>query len=336
MPEQLIRKSFYFALFVGGAILSVMILWPFARVIILSIALTAVIFPYYRFLLSKTKVSWVAALLTVISFILVLCIPLYFLGTIIFDQSQSLYAWVAAHGGFDNITTIFSRSISKFIPGGVINLKSSLTSLTSNLTSSIGNTFTATLTTFFSFTLVVLSMFYFLKDGTKWKKGVIHYSPLSNESGRKILTSLDVAVNGIVKGYLLIAVAQGILMSIGLYIFGVPNAALWGVFAGIASMVPTIGTSLVAIPAIVFLIISGHNGAAIGFGIWALVLVGTIDNLLNPILVGKKIDIHPLLVLFSILGGISLMGPIGILIGPLAISFMYVLMSVYKAEVKEE
>jgi predicted PurR-regulated permease PerM len=76
-----------------------------------------------------------------------------------------------------------------------------------------------------------------------------------------------------------------------------------------------------------------RTGAAIGFSLWALTLVGTIDNFLNPYLVGKKIDIHPLLVLFSVLGGVALMGPIGILIGPLAISFMYALASVYKTEV---
>ncbi len=334
MPEQSIRKSFYFALFLGGAVLSVLILWPFAKVIVVSIALTAVLFPYYHFWMRRVKVSWVAAIITVVSFILVLCVPLYFLGTIVFDQSQQLYQWVVQHGGFDNITKIFSRSIAHFFPGGAINLNEGLTAFTHKITSGIGNAFTATLTTIFSFTLVILSMFYFLKDGTNWKKILIHFSPLSDESGQKILQKLDVAVNGIIKGYLLIGCLQGLLMGIGLYLFGVPNAALWGVLAGIASLIPTIGTALVAIPAVLFLFVTGNSGQAIGLAIWAATLVGTVDNILNPIFVGRKIDIHPLLVLFSVLGGISLMGPIGILVGPLAISFIYALMSVYKSEIE--
>lgn len=335
MPEQSIRKSFYFALFLGGAILSVLILWPFGKIIVLSIALTAVLYPFYKFILKGVKTSWVAALLTVVTFILVLCIPIYFVGTIVFEQSQSLYEWININGGLNNISSIFNQSISSFIPGGAINLQDSLTQVTSKLTSGIGNAFTATLSTIFSFTLVILSMFYFLKDGSNWKKMLMHFSPLSEDSGQKILHKLDDSVNGIVKGYLLIAIIQGTLMGIGLSIFGVPNAALWGVVAGIASLIPTIGTALVAIPAVLFLLIIGKNGAAVGFGIWSGLLVGGIDNLLNPYLVGKKINIHPLLVLFSILGGISLMGPVGILIGPLAISFMYALMSIYKTEVKQ-
>jgi predicted PurR-regulated permease PerM len=334
MHDQYMRKYFFFGLFLLGTVLTVTILWPFAKVIILAIALSAVLFPVYKFFKKYLKTPWVSSLLTVVLFLIVLCIPLFIIGTTVFNQSQNLYAWVADHGGLDNITKVFNRSIQNVFPGGSINLKDSITSVASNFTSSIGSAFTATLTTIFSLFLVLLSMFYFLKDGINWKQILIHFSPLSDESGNKILTKLNGAVNGIVKGYLLIGVVQGILMGVGLAIFGVPNAVLWGLFTAIASLVPTIGTAFVAIPALLFLLIMGKTGAAIGFGIWAVALVGTIDNLLNPYLVGRKIDIHPLLVLFSVLGGIVLMGPIGILIGPLAISFMYALSSVYKTEVK--
>ncbi len=334
MYEQSTRKYFYTALFIGGAVLVAAILWPFAKVLLLSVALTAVLFPFYRMLLRKIKVPWVASLFTVLIFVIVLCIPLFTVGTLVFKQSQSLYGWVADHGGLDNITTVFNRSVTNLFPGGSINLKDSVTSVVANLTAGIGNAFTATLTTLFSFVLVILAMFYFFKDGISWRNMLLRFSPLSDESGTKILDKLEAAVNGIIKGYLLIALAQGVLMGLGLWIFGVPNAALFGVLAGIASLIPSIGTALVAIPAVIFLIIMGNNGAAIGMAIWAAALVGSIDNVLNPFLVGRKIDIHPLLVLFSVLGGIALMGPIGILVGPLSISFMYALASVYKTEIE--
>lgn len=336
MNEKAVRKYFFFTLIVVGTVISLMILWPFGKIIILSIALSGVLLPVYLFLKKYLKVSWVASLFTVLLFLIVLCIPLFTIGTLVFKQSQSLYGWVADHGGFNNITHVFNRSIQNVVPEGVINLKDSIALVTEKFSAAIGNAFTATLSTLFSLLLVLLSMFYFLKDGQRWKDTLIHFSPLSNESGSKIFSKLNAAVNGIIKGYLLIALVQGILMGLGLAIFGVPNAALWGFFAALASLIPTIGTALVGIPAVGFLIVSGNTGAAIGLGIWSLTLVGSIDNLLNPYFVGRKINIHPLLVLFSVLGGIVLMGPIGILVGPLTISFMYALSSVYKAEIKQE
>ncbi len=332
MYEQSTRKYFYIALFAIGSVLTVLILWPFARVIILGLAVTAVFFPVYRFFHRKIKVSWVSALITVVIFVLVLCVPLFAVGTIVFKQSQNLYAWVNANGGFDNITTLFNRSISDLFPAGAINLQHSISAFTENFSSKIGAAFTATLSTLFSFILVILSMFYFLKDGVNWKETLLKFSPLSDKSGHLIIERMNSAVNGIVKGYLLIALIQGVLLGFGLYVFGVPHPALWGVVAGIASLVPTIGTAFVSVPAVLFLFITGHNGAAIGLILWAALLVGTIDNFLNPLLVGRTIEIHPLLVLFSVLGGVAFMGPIGILIGPLVISFMYALVSVYKLE----
>lgn len=336
MHDQAIRKYFYFLLFILGAGLTVLILWPFAKVLILSLALSAVLFPVYSRIKNLIKVPWVSSLLTVILFLIVLCIPLFVVGTLVFKQSQGLYSWVIDHGGFDNITRVFNRSIENIFPGGSINLKDSITAVTAQFTSSIGSIFTATLSTLFSLFLVALSMFYFFKDGINWKKMIVHFSPLSDESGERIISKLALAVNDIIKGYLLIAIVQGLLMGLGLAIFQVPNAAILGLLAAIASLVPTVGTALVAVPVTLFLFISGDTGAGIGFALWSAALVGSVDNFLNPYIVGRKIAIHPLIVLFSVLGGLALMGPIGILIGPLAISFLYALSSVYRTEVKGE
>jgi predicted PurR-regulated permease PerM len=155
---------------------------------------------------------------------------------------------------------------------------------------------------------------------------------LKDEDDRKILRSIIKTINGVIKGYILIALIQGFLMGLGLYLFGVPNPALWGVVAGIASLIPSIGTALVSVPAVIYLYAIGSTIPAIGLLIWAVLIVGFIDNLLNPIIVGKSIKVPMLLILFSVLGGISLLGPIGILIGPLVIGLLYTLISIYKEE----
>ena len=124
-------------------------------------------------------------------------------------------------------------------------------------------------------------------------------------------------------------------MGLGLWIFNVPNGALWGVVAAVTSLLPTFGTAFVSVPAMIFLIALGDTTSAVGLLIWAIVVVGLVDNFLSPILVGSKTHIPPLLILFAVLGGISVLGPVGILVGPLTVSLLYTLISIYRNEFKQ-
>jgi len=123
-------------------------------------------------------------------------------------------------------------------------------------------------------------------------------------------------------------------MGIGLAIFNVPDWALWGLVAGIAAIVPPLGTAVVSVPAIIFLFLTGNTGPAIGLLFWSVLIVGMGDNVLNPYIVGHKINIPPFLILFSVLGGIALLGPVGILIGPLTVGLLYTLTEIYQSEFK--
>ena len=161
---------------------------------------------------------------------------------------------------------------------------------------------------------------------------MLKLSPLSSEADEKIMAKLTQTINGVVKGYLLIAFIQGTLMGIGLAIFHIPNPAIWAVVAGIASIIPPLGTAVVSVPAILFLFLTGNVGMAIGLLVWAVFVVGAGDNLLNPYIVGHKINIPPFLILFSVLGGIALLGPVGILIGPLTVALLYTLTDIYQSE----
>ncbi len=275
--------------------------------------------------------DWLAAIFTVIFFIIVLCGPLLFLGSVVFNQSQDIYHSVMESGGGGPFIQNVGDSINHILPSGLsFNIEDKVTNLISLLSANITKIFTATISTLLSFLLTLLTLFYFLKDGARWKKAIVLLSPLSDEQDEKIITRLSRAVNGILKGYLLIGLIQGILVGLGLAIFGVPHPALWAVLAGIASFIPSVGTGIISVPAILYLLAMGHTGQAIGYGVWAGVIVGTIDNLLNPIIVGSKLNVPPLLILFSVLGGISLFGPVGLLIGPLTISLLYVLVSIYR------
>ena len=232
-----------------------------------------------------------------------------------------------------NLYDSINNSINKILPEGIsFNLYEKISNVISLITNNVTSIFTSTLSTIFSFFLTFLSMFFFLKDNRYWKRTIKIISPLSDADDEKIINKLSLAVNGIVRGYLLIVFIQGSLVSIGFALFGVPNPALWGLVAMITALVPAIGSALVTIPAIIFLFATGNTMGAIGLVIWGLALVGTIDSILNPIVVGSKINLHPLLILFSVLGGLSILGPVGILVGPLTISLLYTLISIYRNE----
>jgi len=337
MQTKIIERYFFFGLLLATLFFTFFIFRPFWIVLVLGISFSIVLFPIYKYLQRRKLPDSLSAFFTVLFFIIVLCGPLFGIGVLVFNQSQDVYNLVVDNKNTGPLLDLVGNKINNILPANMsFDITQKASEFVTFLTNNVTKIFSTTLSAIFSFILMLLSIFYFLKDGEKWKKALIKLSPLSESDDTKIVIRLSQVVNGVVKGYLLIALAQGILMGIGLKIFGVPNPALWGVVAGIGSLIPMVGTAIVSVPAIIFLFITGNNIPAIGLIAWSVVMVGMIDNLLNPIIISKKINIPTLLILFSVLGGISLLGPIGILIGPLTISLLYALISIYRNEFQHD
>lgn len=336
MNTKIIERYFFFGLLLTTFIFAFFIIRPFWVVLVLGLCFSIVLYPVYEWLKNRRLPNWLASFLTVLLFTIVLCGPLLGIGALVFKQSQEVYHTVISNGNTGPFMESIENRINKILPGSVVfDINQETRNFLSYVSSNIANIFTTTVSAFFSFVLTLLIIFYCLKDGAQWRKAVIVLSPLGDKDDEKIIKRLAQAVNGVIKGSLFIAFIQGILLGVGFWIFGVPNGALWGVVAAITSLIPTLGTSLVSIPTIIFLFVTGNTASAIGFMIWAIIMVGMIDNFLGPLIVGKTIKISSLLILFSVLGGISLLGPVGILVGPLTISLLYTLISIYRNEFKE-
>ena len=335
MQPKIIEKYFFFGLLSVAIVFAFFIFRPFWIILTIGASVSVVLYPIYEWLKKKHSPSWLASLLTVFFFIVVLCIPLFGIGSIVFNQSQNFYHSLVGNGNVTPFISSIGNKINQFLPHGVtFDINEKISSLISFLTNNIADIFSTTVSALFSFVLLLLTIFYFLKDGEAWKETLLRLSPLSSTADEKILTKLSHTINGVLKGYLLIAFIQGTLMGIGLTIFHVPNPAIWAVVAGIAAIIPPLGTAVVSVPAVIFLFLTGHTGLAIGFLIWAILIVGTGDNVLNPYIVGHRIEVPPFLILFSVLGGISFLGPVGILIGPLTVSLLYALTEIYQKEFK--
>ena len=302
----------------------------------LGVSFSIVLYPIYEWLNKMRLPNWLSAFFTVCLFIVVVCGPLLGIGAVVFNQSQDVYRQVIYNGNAEPFLNLIEDKVNKVLPEVMaFDINEKTADFISYVSRNIANIFSTTVSAFFSFILMLLIIFYFLKDGIKWKKAMMVLSPLGDKDDEKIIARLAFSVNAVIKGYLLIALVQGILMGFGLWLFNIPNPALWGVVAAVCSLLPTFGTALISVPAIVFLFLTGDTTSAVGLLIWAVVAVGMIDNFLSPLIVGKKINIPSLLILFAVLGGISLLGPVGILVGPLTVSLLYTLISIYRNEFKQ-
>lgn len=337
MQTSSIERKFLFALLAIVAIIALVILYPFLTIFIVSGAFAVILDPLYKWIkkhITRGKQSF-ASFLTVLIFLIVLCIPVFLIGSIIFNQTQDAYISFMSNGG---TTTFFDKIDSyadRILPQGFnFNAGEKVAELFSMFGSNISGIFTSTVNTLLAGMLGIFSIFYLLKDGRKWKDEIVKMTPLSEIHVNLIIADLKNAISRIFRGTFLIAIIQAILAWVGLYIFGVPNAALWGVLAGLASFLPTVGTSIVLIPAAIFLFFNAPLWQALGLFGWYVIIVSTIDNILSPYLISKKSEIPPLFILFAILGGVAVMGASGIIIGPLVVSLLYTLVHIYREEIR--
>lgn len=332
------KPQFYFLLFLlfGTLIMSFFVLRPFISVFILAVVFTVIFQPLYRKILKHSfNHEGLAAFITAIIVAAIILTPLAFLGARIFQELRQLYVSMIENGGKDNFINIFNGLLENFrnyflLPQAFsINisqyLKEGLSWLLQNLGSLFSN-FAGILASCFIF---LVSFYYLLKDGGKLKQAVINYSPLADIDDKMILCKLELAVSSVVKGYFSIALIQGFLTTIGFMIFSVPNAMLWGVVASIASLIPSVGTALVFIPAIILMFFQGNIFSAVGLLLWGMLAVGMVDNFLGPKLIGRGMKLHPLLILFSVFGGLIFFGLIGFILGPIILSLLFALAHIY-------
>ncbi len=336
MQTKIMERYFFFGLLLATFIFTFFIFRPFWIVIILGASLSVVLYPIFRWFKKLKFPNWLSSIVTVIIFAIVVCGPLLAMGLIILNQSRIVYHIVVDNGNTNSFINILGAKINHILPSGIsLNIEQKATAFISFISNNIAEIFSSAVSTFFSFILILIAIFYFLKDGEEWKKKISLLVPLSEVDDEKIMTRLSKTIDGMLKGVALIALIQGIITGIGFALFGVPNGALWGLVAVIVSIIPVFGTAFISVPGMIFLYFTGNIFGAIGLLIWSGVTSILVNNFLAPVLIGKKVDVSSFLILFAIIGGIALLGPVGILIGPLTVSLLYALVSIYRNEFKE-
>jgi predicted PurR-regulated permease PerM len=334
-----VQIYFFTALFIAVLLLTGFLFWPFLAPIALAFMAAVILKPVYNYFFKLVKgSSWLAASITVILTMVIVIGPLLFLGTQLLKESYLFYAGIQERGlgGLDTFVNKTLAPLQKLYPELELNLGGYAQALAGWVVSNLGSFFSFTASTVFGFFLGMMTLYYLLKDGTALRAFVKRISPLADKYDEQIMRTLENAVNSIVRGSLLIAIIQGIFVSTGFYLFDISNAVLWGTIASVAALIPNLGTALILVPAIVYLFITGSTGSAIGLSVWGFVVVGTIDNVLLPLLLRRGFKAHPLPLLLSVLGGVMLFGPVGLFLGPLVIALLIALIDIYTIIGKNE
>ena len=178
--------------------------------------------------------------------------------------------------------------------------------------------------------IALLAQFYLLRDGARLKVAALAFSPLGPDETEALLRRTGDTVPAVFVGTLLVSAIQGAIMGGTFALLGVSNALLLGVLSALLCLVPVLGAPVIYLLAALIMLATGNlTGAAVIAGVGALV-VSQIDNVLRPLLIGEKVSLHPLAIFFAILGGTVLIGPIGLVAGPMLLTLTLGLLEAYR------
>lgn len=318
------------------AVLSFFVFQPFLSSLALAVFLALLSHPLYVKLLNwRVKRERLAALMTVVLVLFAFITPLFFLTARLVTEARGVYA--RFQEGQMNIRERLNGSLERVIdglvPGFSFDIGSYADFLLGWIQDRLGVFVFGTAEGIFLAPLVIFLFYYFLYNGEKVTNELIRLSPLPDTYDTKILEAVRHTVDSVLRGTLFVAFIQGVLVGIGLWVFGIPNPVLLGYLAAFTALLPGIGTGVVLIPSVIFLFLGGEMPMAVGLTIWGVFVVGLVDNFLVPIFYGKNIKVHPVFVLIAVLGGLNFFGFLGFIFGPIVLSLLLVFLDIYRSAV---
>jgi predicted PurR-regulated permease PerM len=338
--NKLVEQIFFYSIFALAAYFVWKLFSPFLSAIALSVIIVTICYPLYLRVLERfpAKNGTIASLITLCIIILCVVVPLTILGSLILREAVSVYSLFNSESSVSFMRTVESleTSIQNFVPNFSIDVAGTVQQTARFFVDHLLTFFAGTASTIFLFFVTLIASFYFFRDGKQFTQFLIRLSPLNDVADSQILHKLAISVRSVALGTVSIAMLQGVLTSIGFSLFDFNRAILWGCVAAIGALIPGVGTAIVFIPAVIYLLATGAGIPALFLGLWGAIAVGLIDNVVGPYVMSRGNNLHPFLLLLSVLGGIVSFGPIGFILGPVILSFFVVLFEIYYTHIKNK
>lgn len=332
MPVNRTETYFFVGLLFVALILTFFLFLPYLNAMLLALTLVVTFYPFHRKILSWTHGrAMLSSFLTLITILVVIFAPFVYFSYQIVLEARQVYLHI---GSLD--MSAFQSKIQQYLPYANLDLTQRARDAVAWLFGNLGSLFSGASSLFLLFLVTLFAIYYFLKDGEKIRTVLIRTSPLPDRYNENILDRLEIAINSVFRGNLIVSIMHGTVAGVGFWLFGVPNAIFWGAVCVLAALIPVTGVTLVVIPAAIYLFMLNHVLAAIGLLLWTGLVTTVIENMIRPFLYRRNIKIHPFLILLSMLGGLNLFGAMGFITGPLILSFLFALVDIYPYIVGKE
>ena len=318
---------------------------PFLYLIAAAIILAVVFYPAHQRILGWTRMKHGrASLLSTLALLFLFGVPVCIIVMLVAKEAvsaaQYLTSQSAGPGGFTLfLTTVAERGV-RFV-GRWIDI--SQYDITGAVASNVqqagvwvlgsGALILSNVARLIAESLLALVVVFFLfRDGRRWIQQAEEIVPLSPGRAKKLFSNISDTIVANVYGIVSVGLAQGVLTGIALAIAGLQSALLLGLCAAFASIIPVVGAALVWVPAGLYLIFTGASWKGVFVLVWGLAVVSTADNIIRPWVISGKVELHPLVLLFSILGGVEAFGFLGLFLGPVVASVLSVLFGMIREE----
>jgi predicted PurR-regulated permease PerM len=325
-----VEDKAFLLLLAGVSAAFLLIVWPFYGAVFWAIVLAVLFMPLYRRTLRWMRHRpTIAALVTVLLVVLIVILPLTAIGALLAQEAASTYARIQA--GELNFGRYFEQMLEA-LPTWMVNLLHASrlidpAAMRERLSGSLlrisqvvaGQALTIgqnTLDFVVSLAIMLYLLFFLLRDGERLSARIRAAIPLRADQMRDVLDTFGVVIRATIKGNVLIALVQGLLGGLMFWFLNIHAAALWGVVMGVLSLLPAVGTALVWVPVAIYLLLTGATWQGIVLLAYGALVIGSVDNVLRPIVVGKDTKMPDYVVLISTLGGLVVFGPNGFVIGP--------------------
>jgi len=317
-------------------VLAVLILRSFWSSIILAIVIGIGFYPFYRKIETAVHRRNLSALLSVLAVLVILLVPVVFFASVASDEIVNAAQRIRANpdllAELKNPTERALGWISKHVDvekTGIRDAIDSLPAKASQTMLSVATNVVAGLAGFVGQAVITLFVLFFVfRDGVATTRWVASLLPVQQERVEHLFQSIRDGVFANLVGIIAVAIVQGFLTGLGFAIVRLHSPILFGIAAAVFSLIPLVGTSLVWLPASIFLFATGHWIKGIFLLAWGVAVVGTADNVVRPLIIMQRLKLHPVILLFALLGGVQQFGFVGLFIGPLVMSVIWALIEI--------
>lgn len=346
MTQRLVNRGVLILVLVGISALFLKLVQPFLQAIFVAALFAALFKPLYNKVLRRFGGhAALASATTLFIVLLFVFVPLIVILVLVAGQAvevaDSAKPWVRAQIDTPGAMTAWLESLpfyDRFAPyrdQALARIGELAASLSGALVALLQKATVGTFNALLSGLIVLYTMFFFLIDGDRLLYFMLYYLPLDDDDETKLLNRFMSVTRATLRGTAVIGILQGGLAGLALFFAGVPSALFWAVTMMLLSVVPGIGTAIIWLPAVFWLMISGKLAAGIMVLGFCVIVVGTVDNVLRPRLVGNDTQLHDLLIFFSTLGGLLMFGFTGFIIGPIIAALFVTVWELYGEEFRD-